>query len=515
MVRRTALVIVLIVLTAVVATSAASAAELSLNAVTFPEGKSVDLELTPTDRAPRADVEAEVRYRDGQAQVEVEFDDLKPAVLFGGDITCYVVWAVKPDSTFENLGELFMDYRDGKVKMSTGLKRFALMITAEAYSLVDAPSELVVFTNQPAEAKRADTSSFTFRGLRPAAPHEQENIVTVRWDSDTPLDLVQAEKAFELAERTDASSYAPGIMSDAQIKLSQARNLAESSKDKTRRDYSRRAIALASEAIQIAVRRQEAERLARQIAERRAEMEALEARAQEAEQQAEKAETAMERSRAQLEAAREEIGEANRRKAKALEAQREAEAAVREAEAEHRRLAAEKLTLLEEQAELRRSLDDMEATMAELREEKEQLSSRLEGALSKVASTKSSARGFIVNLPDILFDTNESTLKPDAKIVIAKLAGILLIMQDLNLRIEGHTDSKGSEAYNQKLSERRADSVRTFLHNSGINVNRMIAVGYGENRPVANNDTAEGRQQNRRVEIVIAEGEVKEGEAPE
>ena len=512
MVRRIAIVTVLIALAFVGATHAA---EVNLNAITFPEGKNVRFDLIPSDRAPRADVKGEVKYRDGQAQVEVEFDNLKPAVLFGGDVTCYVVWAVKADGTYENLGELFMDYRNGKVEMSTGLKRFALMITAEAYSLVDAPSELVVFTNLPTEAKRADSTQFVFSNLVEAPPHEKENIVTVRWDSDEPLDMVQAEKAFELAERTDASSYAPGIMRDAEIKLNQARNLADSGQDKTRRDYSRRAIALSSEGIQIAVRRQEAARLAQEIAERRAEMEALEARAREAEVQAQEAAEAMERSRVQLEAAREEIGEANRRKAEALEAQREAEAAVREAEVEQRRLAAEKLTLLEEQAELRRSLDDMEASMASLRAEKEELSNRLQGALSQVADTKSSARGFIVNLPDILFDTNESTLKPDAKIVIAKIAGILLIMQDLNLRIEGHTDSKGSEEYNQKLSERRADSVRTFLHNSGIDVNRMIAVGYGENRPVADNDTADGRQQNRRVEIVIAEGEVQEGAAPQ
>lgn len=145
MVRRNILVIFVAL---VLAAGAAGAAEISLNAVTFPEGKSVDLELIPTDRAPRAEIDAEVRYRDGQAQVEVEFDNLKPAVLFGGDITCYVVWAVMPDGTFDNLGELFMDYRDGKVEMSTGLKRFALMVTAEAYSLVDVPSDLVLFTNR-------------------------------------------------------------------------------------------------------------------------------------------------------------------------------------------------------------------------------------------------------------------------------------------------------------------------------------------------------------------------------
>jgi outer membrane protein OmpA-like peptidoglycan-associated protein len=114
----------------------------------------------------------------------------------------------------------------------------------------------------------------------------------------------------------------------------------------------------------------------------------------------------------------------------------------------------------------------------------------------------------IVSLPDILFDTDQATLKNDAKIVIAKLAGILLILPELNLRVEGHTDSTGSADYNQDLSERRAVSVRDFLAQQGIGGQRMVAVGYGLSRPVADNATREGRAKNRRVEIVIAEGEV-------
>jgi outer membrane protein OmpA-like peptidoglycan-associated protein len=148
--------------------------------------------------------------------------------------------------------------------------------------------------------------------------------------------------------------------------------------------------------------------------------------------------------------------------------------------------------------------------MASLRTEKTELSSRLEGALGQVAETKSTARGMIVNLPDILFDVNQSTLKSDAKLVIAKLAGILLIMQDLNLRVEGHTDSTGPYDYNMKLSEDRARSVVQFLAEQGIAPARMVAEGYGPNRPIATNDTGEGRSRNRRVEIVIAEGEIAE-----
>ena len=105
----------------------------------------------------------------------------------------------------------------------------------------------------------------------------------------------------------------------------------------------------------------------------------------------------------------------------------------------------------------------------------------------------------IVSLPDILFDTNEATLKNEAKVVIAKLAGILLILPELNLRVEGHTDSTGSADYNQTLSERRASALRDFLAQQGIGGQRMVAVGYGLTRPVADNATREGRASNRRV----------------
>jgi outer membrane protein OmpA-like peptidoglycan-associated protein len=111
----------------------------------------------------------------------------------------------------------------------------------------------------------------------------------------------------------------------------------------------------------------------------------------------------------------------------------------------------------------------------------------------------------VVNLPDILFDVNEATLKPEAQVVLAKLAGILLIMPDQRATIEGHTDSTGSADYNLDLSERRANSVRHFLRSQGLDPGRLQAVGYGMQQPVADNSTSEGRGRNRRVEIVINE----------
>ena len=151
-------------------------------------------------------------------------------------------------------------------------------------------------------------------------------------------------------------------------------------------------------------------------------------------------------------------------------------------------------------------------TVAGLRSDRDELASRLDDALSLVADTRSTARGTIVNLPDILFDVNQSTLKPEAKLVIAKLAGILLIMGDLNTRIEGHTDSTGGYDHNMQLSRARASAVRDFLFEQGIAAKRMVVEGYGPDRPIASNDSRDGRAKNRRVEIVIAEGEIAEGD---
>jgi outer membrane protein OmpA-like peptidoglycan-associated protein len=184
------------------------------------------------------------------------------------------------------------------------------------------------------------------------------------------------------------------------------------------------------------------------------------------------------------------------RAAGAEQASRQAEASLRETEAR--------------KAALELELQRLVAERAALEGQKQELNRRLESALSQVATTRSTARGFIVDLPEILFDSGKATLKPEAKVTIAKLTGILLLMSELNLRIEGHTDSTGSSEFNLQLSRQRAEAVRDFIAEQGIGVARMVAEGYGPTRPVADNATGEGRARNRRVEIVVAEGVVPE-----
>ncbi len=459
-----------------IAPTAAVATEITLHAPQYPDRTTVPLDMVGTARAPDARVEAKVEFRDTQAAIEMKFKDMKPAVLFGGDITAYVVWAVARDGRATNLGELTAPDANGKATFATGLKSFALLITAEPYYLVRKPSEMVMFTNAPPTKKRVPSDDFSFAGLVPAAKHQLDTIVNVAWDSDQPLELIQAEKAYELAERIGAESYAPDIFTQATISLNQSRSLAGAGrKRKTSADYALRSVALSNDAIGISERKIEAAELEAAIAERRAEIKALEARASETEQ-----------------------------------ALTTAERALAEASDQTASLIAERAQLEAAMGALRTEQAALMSAVAGLKQDRDELASRLDLALAHVADTRSTARGTIVNLPDILFDLNESTLKPETRQVIAKLAGILLIMGDLNTRIEGHTDSTGSLDYNMALSEARATSVRDFLFEQGIAADRMTVAGYGPGRPIADNGTGDGRARNRRVEIVIAEGEIAE-----
>jgi outer membrane protein OmpA-like peptidoglycan-associated protein len=136
--------------------------------------------------------------------------------------------------------------------------------------------------------------------------------------------------------------------------------------------------------------------------------------------------------------------------------------------------------------------------------EKEEMRARLLQQLNTVLETRDTQRGLIVNMADVLFDTGKSTLRPAAREKLAKISGIVLAYPGLKLQVEGHTDSVGSTAYNQKLSEARANNVRDYLVKQGLTEDSITAEGFGEMQPVASNANAKGRQQNRRVEMVVS-----------
>ncbi len=482
--RMTTRALSLTLLATLVLATAAAAASVELYSVQFAEKRTVDLGMKRTAAAPAAGLTAEVRYENGQAAVTLEYTAMKPAVLFAGDVTCYVVWAVTRDGAAENLGELVVREDRGEVEMRTGQKAFALMVTAEPYSLVPRPSEMVMWTSTESTDRRAPSSQFTYAAFDPAPAHGLDSISTVAYDSTVPPELLQARKAHELAQRLGAAELADTFFSDATVSLNQANNFAQSNpRSKNTFDFSRRSIQASNEAIRQTTRILAERKAAAEAAARKAELDRLAADASQAQADADAAAKEAERQRAHATQALAELDRQRAEMTASLAAMREERAA-------------------------------LTADMERIRQEKLGLSNRLQDALGKVASTQSSARGYIVNLPDILFDVNQATLKPEAKIAIAKLAGILLVMPDLNLRVEGHTDSTGTAEHNQKLSEERARAVVAFVTEQGVEASRLTSFGYGPTRPLADNDSAEGRKKNRRVEIVVGEGTIQEAAAP-
>jgi outer membrane protein OmpA-like peptidoglycan-associated protein len=139
--------------------------------------------------------------------------------------------------------------------------------------------------------------------------------------------------------------------------------------------------------------------------------------------------------------------------------------------------------------------------------DREELRARLLQQFNLILETRDTARGLVVNMSDVLFDSGKFTLRPLAREKLAKISGIVLAYPSLRLAVEGNTDSVGTEIFNQHLSERRAEGVRTYLTQQGVPESSTTAAGFGKSRPIASNDTAEGRQQNRRVELVVS-GEV-------
>ncbi len=495
-----------VVLLTLAITAPVVAKSVELNHVQFPEKKAVELTMDRTTAAPRANVWGEVVYKKGQAQIDLMFTDMKPAILYGGDITCYVLWAVTRDGDAENLGELVTRKASGRLRFSTGKKAFALLVTAEPYYLVSQPSDIVVFKNKPDMQNPAGTTPFRFSSFGPTPRHAMDSVAPISWDSKIALELLQARKAFEVATRNDAPEHAPQLYTEAEEALNRANEIAETTpKGRELVDVARRAVALSNEALNISMHRIEALEVERRLAERKAETEALERRAAEAEKAVQRAELMSQDALSEMERARREVEQVRTEKQRVVS---ETAALIREKkelESAMDSLRQERASLQTQSQRLQSEKTQLEASSARIKQERDQLNARLQAALSHVAETQSSARGFVVNLPDILFDVNEATLREEARLVLAKLAGILLIMPDQQVQIEGHTDSTGSSEYNLQLSQQRAQSVLQLLASQGLESERLAAQGFGMDRPVADNGTDEGRRKNRRVELVISE----------
>jgi outer membrane protein OmpA-like peptidoglycan-associated protein len=508
----------------------ALAADAQLAAVQYPEGSSVTVKFAASNRVAPAEAEASVKFKSGQARIEIEYKNLPPAILFGGDVTSYVVWAVARDGKAENVGELAVRDPKGDGEFRSTLKEFGLLVTAETYPLVATPSDLVCFTSLAPPVKKARSTMVTVSGLAPAAAHGNEQIGGMRYSGTEPLQIVQAQAVLNLARHMGAEQYSADTVRDAGITLAQATNSFNAGKKKQGIDFAARSLTLSSTALRDTERRLAEKAAAEAAARRAAEMQALEQGKQQAQQQAAAAEQQALAAREQALAAREQALQAQQQlsalQQQAQQAQQEAAAAEQRAaaagltaeaaeaarrDADEARKRAETLTaqVAAQAAVLESEKASLQAENERLMRERNDLAAKLTNALSTVAQITTTARGVVVNLPDILFDINKATLKPDAQVALAKLAGIVSLFPNINLRIEGYTDSTGGDELNDRLSRDRAASVKSFLVSQGIAADRMTTEGYGKRYPIADNSTAQGRAKNRRVEIILAEGVIQ------
>jgi outer membrane protein OmpA-like peptidoglycan-associated protein len=418
-------------------------------AVRFPDGKRTRLPIEGTPAAPMVKGSAEVEYRGGRSSIKLTLQKLPDPRRIGAFNTTYVAWVVKGDDGVENLGEV--PVKKQNLIGSTAARTLGLIITAEPYGSVRLPSPVVVAEltlPQPVDPQLQATT-VTYEGV----PEDlyQSGLADASApspDSVTPLPVLAARRSVAIARKLDAIRY-------AQPEFTSALNSLDSlertwiKKPKDHKKY--------SELARETTRRADA---ARELAVTRAE-------------------------EARLEAERQRVEQERQREAAAQQAALDSSA----------RSAARARAEAEREAELR---TQAERTAADLQ-------ARLYASISAIMETRKGARGLVAALSGVNFETNKATLKPIAREKLSKLSGVLLgFPGEYKLEIEGHTDSTGSDAYNQKLSEERAQSVRNFLVEQGIPTERIPSTqGFGRSRPIVPNDTRANREKNRRVDIVI------------
>ena len=506
---------------------------------------STTIDFRGTSLMPGARGEAKVESKQGYIEIEVEYDDLKPANLLGAEYLTYVLWAITPEGRTSNLGEILLNGTKSKLNVSTELQVFGLVVTAEPYFAVTMPSDLIVMENVVRNDTRGKIEEIDakYELLERGQYAKLSNPLALKLDKKLPLELYEARNAVQIARSFGAAQFAGDSFAKAEKSLAeaeayQARNAGKKPVTMT----ARQAVQTAEDARAIAVKRQEADALEaerqraadRQISSdnaknaaqaetdrvrRDANAAAVQAEAEafrlKAEKEAQARASASEAERVkqgndlrlaknELEAERLKLENAARLAASQAEADRlkqanDAQAAAAQTEADRLRA--------ENEAVKAAGLADrelMEKQKLQLEADKVALRAQLLKQFNVILQTQDTARGLIVNMPDVLFDTAKYSLRPAAREKLARLAGLVAAHPGLMLAVEGHTDSVGKTDYNQQLSEQRSEAVREFLSQQGMAGASLSGKGFGEGSPIASNLNAAGRQQNRRVEIVIS-----------
>jgi outer membrane protein OmpA-like peptidoglycan-associated protein len=480
---------------------------------------------------PDARGEAKVESKQGVIKIDADMEKLGPATQFGREYLTYVMWAITPEGRATNVGEVLLN-NSGKTKLdaTTELQSFGLIVTAEPYFAVTQPSDVVVMENfvrkdTTGTIEEVDAKYELLQRGQYVLNVKPGDIQPRRLDSKVPLELYEARNAVEIARWTGAEQYAGDTFQKAVVGLENAEGyLIGKAGKKPIGTVAREAVQMAEDARIITVKKIEEEQLAterRVGAEREAQVEGERAAAlseadrltREAEQarltSLDNAERVKRDNDAQIAA---QIAAAQA-EADRLRLATQAEADRLKQESDARLVAANTETdRLKQENEAQRlaaqaDLDRAAREKAQSEAERTQLRAQLLLQFNTILQTRDTARGLIVNMSDVLFDTAKHSLRPAAREKLAKVAGIISGHPGLRLAVEGYTDSVGGDDYNQKLSEERGEAVRDYLTREGVQGASVTSKGFGKNQPVASNDTAAGRQQNRRVELVVS-GEI-------
>ncbi len=518
------------------------AAKRQVMAVRYNENKQTTVNMSGTGIAPRITGKADVEYKKGRTNVRLEMASFDNPQALGAFYTTYILWAVAPEGQAESLMELPIQ-KNFKIESTTKFQTFGLIITAEPHSRVELPSAVIVAENTLHKGTEGllTTSKIEYRGdpgtfyavFSPNSPAANADYVT-------PLMILGARRAVGIAQRADAKQFAAQELQDAELKLATLEQAwPRSRKPSDLRDNAKKNSGLAHDVMRIAeqARKLSVERNAQarldterqqagnNLAQAQSETERARLEAERATMNAERAKAAAGLARTDADRARLEASSA---RTDAERARLEATQATTEAErariAEHEQIvradsvtAAARLRVEQAQSDTekakaneelaRAETDRAKLQTAEAQRERDDAQQSLYVSLSAILETRRDVRGLIVNLSDVLFDTGQTTLKSGAREKLSKLAGILLSYSGAyQVEIEGHTDSVGTDESNLNLSRGRAEAVRDYMLQNGIKAERIIAArGFGESKPVADNDTAAGRQVNRRVELVIAD----------
>ena len=465
------------------------------------------VDFAGTDLMRSANGEAQVNSKRGAIEIEAEFGNLQKPTTFGNEYLTYILWAISPEGRAVNLGEVLLggNHRS-KLHVTTDLQAFALIVTAEPYYAVRQPSNVVVLENVVRDDTKGTTEAvnakyeLTERGGYIPTGYKFDPVVL---NARLPLEFFEARNALRIAQSEGAEQYAGDSYQHAVRLMNNADEYA------TRKHIDRKPlIAVAREEVQtaedarqIAVKKMGDVRLANERqasndAQALSQAQADDATRQKEQAQSDQARAELAKVQAESDAARARTDAADAQsaaaKAKSDMADSRASSAnalsAAQADAEQSRLAAQQAQFSAQQAET----------------DKAAMRAQLSVQLNKILQTRDSARGLIVSMSDVLFDTGKYSLKPGAREKLAKVAGILLAYPGLNIEVGGYTDNVGGNEMNQILSENRASSVRDYLVNQGVAINSVSARGFGNALPVASNDNSAGRQQNRRVELLVS-----------